>query len=160
MSEVINSFEYVNLNEIDPDNAFKPLDEAVYNLKLLKMTSKVAKSGKNYLSVQVAVVDDPKFSGRQLFSVMFPNPMTLKILRRIADNTGVKQNPDAPFDAWLEEMNLVQPVVKAPVIKHEDREFVKGVDKDRPTGEPRSLKADGTVNEVNSVRWIEVRPAN
>ena len=118
--EMVNTFDYVNLNEIDPAQQLIP--EGVYTLKLLKIELKEGvskKDGNPYQRVDVAfaVQDDDNFSGRRVWVSLFEGESTLKQLRKLMDATGVAQTPGSPLTEWFQELSTIQPTVKGE-IKH------------------------------------------
>ena len=123
-----NEFEYVHLADIDPN--FSPIDEAVYTLKLLKLEYRTPKAGGNvYISGQFAVTGEGKFTGRRLFDNFFNNDFHKRVLRRLADYTGVSQQATESFTSWMQRISEVQPDFRVLV--------TKGVDVDYKTKEVR-----------------------
>jgi len=159
MSE-FTSFEYVNLNEIDPNQESIPA--GMYTYKILKAEHKsgVSKTKQDangqaaqyeFISVALAIQDDPKYSGRRLWESFFPNSYGMKALRRIMDSTGVQQAPGQPLDEWLTELSLQQPTFKAPLNNEPD------LNRD---GTVRVYAADGvTAARKNSINAFNIVPA-
>ena len=130
--DTITSFTHANLNEIDP--SFDCIPEDMYTLKILKVELKdfAYKEGNKkgipvgtpgqYIKFNLAVTDHEKFAGRRVFPTLFPNAYSLKVLRRLADKTGVPQEPEEPLDGWLARMSEIQPEFKTKVEFAKDRE--------------------------------------
>ena len=131
MPEVDNTFEYVFLGDVDP--TFKPIDAAFYNLRVVKAEPKTFtyKKGKNVgadgemLKFQFAVVDDPNFSGRRVFSTLFMSDFTLRALRHLQDYSGVEQVAGEPLKDWLKRLGEESATVKV-FVNHREREGANG----------------------------------
>lgn len=148
------SFDYTDLNQIDPSQQSLPTD--MYTLKILKaeLTSGNSKSsGKPYqcVSMTMSVTDHPDCSGRRLWERFFPGDFGLKSMRRIMDATGIVQVPGTPITEWLKELSVTQPTFKVQVQQVEDRDY--------KTGDPRSYDFKGDVAKVNKISWFNVIPA-
>lgn len=148
----VTSFDYTDLNEVDPN--FQPIPAPeYYNLRIMKAERRTftyktgAKQGQDgdLISLTVAVVDHPEYSGRRLFGSLFPSNFSLRALRRIADATGIQQEPKAPIDTWLAALAENQPVVKVQVTYRKDREGNV------------VLNSAGNPAE-NDINWMEVQP--
>lgn len=122
MSEQVFDFENLNLNDVDP--TFKPIDEGPYILKLMSLLWKESKGTKEtnkdvvYVSIngKFAVDNHPKFSGRKLYHNFFlGNSFEQKALRRIADATGVSQNPGETLKDWAARISTTNPSFKVAV---------------------------------------------
>ena len=151
MSEVLG-FDYVDLNEVDPN--FTAMPEDMYTLRILKAEkidfqyktgAKIGQDGER-ISLQLAVVEHPELSGRRLFESLFPSNFVYRVLRRIADATGVQQEPGSPLTTWLGTLSELQPTFKVKVGFKTDR---AGVVLMTPAGKPQD----------NAVDWREVQPA-
>lgn len=148
--ETPNDFEYLHLADIDPN--FSPVDEAVYELKVIKLEPRVSKNtGTNYISGQFAITGDNKYTGRRLFDSFFSNDFHKRVLRRIADYTGVAQQPTESFDAWMKRISEVQPTFKVLVMK--------GPDVDYKTKEVKRDPTTGVDLVVNKISWRDLGPA-
>lgn len=157
MEATATSFDYVDLNQIDP--SVKPVDQGVYTLKILKAEKKTSKAGdKEFIKFDLAITNDQNFSGRRLWPTLFPSDFTFKTLRKLMDVTGVAQDPGTDLGDWLKTLSEVQPEFKTLIRTYEDRKFVKG-DKGIPTGEVRNFKPDSTPEVVNAINWMEIHPA-
>lgn len=150
---LVNEFEYIHLADIDPN--FSPIDEGVYTLKVMKLEYRQPKSGGNtYISGQFAVTGNNKFTGRRLFNSFFGNDFDKRTLRRIADNTGVAQQPTESFGSWMDRISEVQPTFRVFVTKEADTSW----DKEKQS---RVLRLDDNGKEVivNKIRWKDIGPA-
>ena len=152
MSEQVQSWQYVDLNEIDPN--VQPLPEGVYTLKVLRAEHKegIGKtSGKAYEQVKfaLAVTDHEDYSGRRLWEAFFPGNYGAKAMRRIADATGIMQEPGTTLIDWLVVLSEKQPTFKVPISQVED------LDKD---GKARSFDVKGNPAKVNKINWFAVQP--
>jgi len=150
-------FEYVDLNEVDP--SFKPIPPSIYTLRVLKAERKAftyktgdkAGTEGSYVKFQLAITDDPSYSGRRLFPALFSNARAFRGLRKLMDATGIQQEPGTTLDVWLAALTEAQPTYKQKVKyaakynKETKQEEVVLNDK----GEP----AD------NDVDWNEIQPA-
>lgn len=151
MSE-FNTFEYVQLSEVDPN--FADVEPGVYNMKILaaEKVNGVTKAGPNQgkayerISLQYAISGHEKFSGRRMFDSLFPNEYTFKILRRLSDNTGIAQEPGEPIESWLKKLSTVQPTVKLFVDTVPDVSF-SGVPNEK------NLKSDGTPGNKTVINY-------
>lgn len=149
----VNEFEYIHLADIDPN--FSPIDEGVYTLKLIKLEYRQPKSGGNtYISGQFAVTGDNKYTGRRLFHTFFSNDFDKRTLRRIADNTGVLQQPTESFGSWMERISTTQPVFRVFVEKGPQTKWNK-------EKQVREAVTDDYGKEVvtNNIRWKDIGPA-
>ena len=155
MNNTDQSFDYVNLAEVDPNQ--ESLPEGVYTFKILKAELKegVGKtSGKPYscVNMALAIADHPTFAGRRIWETFFPNTYGLKALRRIQDATGVLQAPGQPLVEWLAALSQTQPEFKT-FLKQEP-------DIDRATGNPRSYGPDGITAAIkNAINAFQIVPA-
>jgi hypothetical protein len=147
-------FDYVDLNQIDP--TFSPLPEDMYKVRIVKAEKRelVYKTGARagqtgqVINLQLAVVDHPSYSGRRLFEGFFPNNFSFRVLRRLADITGIQQEPGTVLDTWLTAMTEAQPTVKLRVGYKKDRDG--NVIIDETSGKPRD----------NAVDWREMQPGD
>ncbi len=152
-------FTYFNIMDIDP--SFSALDEGVYTLRLNKIegqeftpqTGKRAGESTMRVNSDFAVVNHQQFSGRRLFHTFWlSNGFDQKALRRLADRTGVPQEPTDTFTMWLAKLTEQQPEVKVKVEKVPDVDYKTGNAKvDEITGKPLFK---------NVINWKEVQPAN
>lgn len=122
MSEATIDFNYVNLNDIDPE--MKPVPEGPYTLRLLKSTvvEGIGKnSGKPYKRYEVAtqIQNDAKFSGRQVYASMFLGQKELRFLRKLMDATGIVKPEDQTLDDWFSGLAAEKPDFKA-LVKTEE----------------------------------------
>jgi hypothetical protein len=145
-------FDYVDLNEIDP--SFAPIPEDMYTLNILKAEKKdfeykkgdkIGQQGQ-LLKFQLAVAEHPELSGRRLFESLFPSSFVFRVLRRVADVTGVTQEVGSPLESWLEQLSEVQPSFKVMVEYKKDRAGVVILNE---AGKPAE----------NAVNWKTVQPA-
>lgn len=154
-------FEYADLNTIDP--SFKPMDTDTYTVTVLdaayKTFDKTSTGGKkgSFIKFQLAVTDHPKFSGRRVFPTMFPSDFTLKVLRKIADESGVGQDPGTPLTDWLKKLVEYKATFRVGIVKREDRTWNR--ETKSFSGEPKSYNADGSVAEINELDWKHVSAA-
>lgn len=159
MSDFPETFDWVDLNEIDPSD--KPVPRDVYTFKVLsinkkefvyKNPSKTANVGDKgeFISLKMAITDHPDFAGRKFSESLFMRRTTLQILRRIADATGVMQEPGTALDEWFAQVNEVQPEFKAPVIVVPDTEKDGKAKLDLATGKPL---------DKNVILWKELQVA-
>ena len=103
--ELNNTFEYVDLDTIDP--SFKAIPQDVYTLVPIKAEIKefTYKSGERKgqtgqrVAFQLAVTDHPQYAGRRVFATLFAGDFAFRTCRRISDTTGVPQN--GSFRDWL-----------------------------------------------------------
>lgn len=149
MEETVNSFQYVHLDQVDPN--FTMIDEDYYNLKLItaetRTYDKTATGGKagEFIKLGFAVQDHPKFTGRRVYpSPLFPSEFSFRVMRHIQDATGVQQNGDT--NAWLNKLQAIGPVLKLKVVIVPDASFA-GVPN------PKTVKADGTPGDRNDINW-------
>lgn len=154
-------FDHVHLSEVDP--SFKILDAGVYLLQLQKAQIKTylfkpdnkkgipAGTEGSYLNLTWVVVDDPNFAGRKQFETLFPGEFTFKILKRIADASGIQQQAGQTLADWAEEITREAPKM---------RRLIKVVpDVNFKTGVPNSYKADGvTPADKNELSPFEILP--
>lgn len=153
-------FDYVDLNDIDPN--FSPIPEEMYTLKILKAEKKDfnykqgAKAGQagQMLKFHLAVADHPEHSGRRLFPSLFPSNFTFRALRRLADATGIQQEPGTGIEQWLADLSEVQPMFKAKVTFLTKR--VKNAD---GTWSTEVVLNDAGNPSDNDVDWSEIQPA-
>ena len=156
------TFDYVDLNQIDP--SFSTLPEDMYTLRILK-AEKLSYAKKlngvptgedgQRLSIQLSVVDHPSLSGRRLFESLFPSNFTFRVLRRIADNTGIQQEPGEPLEVWFQRLTESQPALKLKV----------GFRTKRVQKAPGEWTTEVVLNDAgkpqdNAVDWREMQPAN
>jgi len=155
MNDNFESFDYVNLAEIDPNQELLPAN--MYTLKILKAelksgVSKATNEPYTNASFTFAVQDDPTYSGRRLWESFWPNSFGLKALRRIMDATGIQQAPGQPLEEWLKDLSIQQPTFKVPVKNEEDIDY--------KTKKPRSFGPDGvTPARKNSLNVFNIVPA-
>jgi hypothetical protein len=151
LATAIDQFRYQHLAEIDP--SFTPIDTGFYNLKVVSAAYKtgVISRGKNAgnpyasLNLGLAVVNDPKFTGRRLWPSFFlSNNFDMKQLRLIMDNTGVQQNEAGDLKEWGESLAKVGPVLKLKVIEVPDLNYDGTVN-------PKNAKADGSPGTKNVI---------
>lgn len=156
--EPVLDFRYVDLKDIDPN--FTMLDPEWYDLRIskaelatyeAKKDTKTHKMGDTCTRIDLAftVVDHPKFTGRKIWERLFPNDFSFKVLRRIADNTGIQQTGD--LEQWLKELATVGPTIRLYVEKVPDVNF-------DGTLNPKTAKVDPvtgeqTPGEKNQVAW-------
>lgn len=148
-----NSFEYVNLNEIDPNMQVVP--EGMYTFKVLKAElrkgiSKTTNEPYELVNMTIAIQDDDNFSGRRMYESFFKGDSSLKQLRKIMDATGVNQAPGTPLTDWLVELDTIQPTFKAAVRHRLD------VDKN---GEAKSLDYKGNPTTLAKINFWSVVPS-
>lgn len=114
MSSESFEFDYVNLNEVDPN--LRPLDEGVYTLRITKAEIRkgVAKTGKNWarFNFKFQVIDHPSSSGRTFYDGLFANEFAFRMLRRLQDATGVTQEEGEPLSDWVARLETEQPEVR------------------------------------------------
>jgi hypothetical protein len=134
------TFQFIDLNEIDP--TFKPIDEGIYTLKVLKaelktytakQDTKTQKTGDTgqFVKLQLAVVNDDNYAGRRIFpKPLFPGNRTFRALRKIMDATGVMQEVGMPIEDWLNLLSTVQPEFKTKVTQVPDRRNPDVIDND------------------------------
>ena len=160
------TFDYVDLNQIDP--SFSVMPEDMYTLRILKMEKltfprkvngiPTGEDGQR-IAVNLTVADHPSLSGRRIFESLWPNNFTFRVLRRLADNTGIAQNPGEPLEAWLQKMTETQPTIK---LKVEFR--TKNIKKLNPATGVEEWTKEVVLNEQgkpaeNSIDWREMQPA-
>lgn len=156
MAEVVNSFEYVHLGDVDL--TFKSIPQDVYTLQVsgagikeieYKKGAKAGTTGQ-VAKLQLTVVDHPQYSGRRLFETAFPDDGGLRILRRLQDSTGVVQATNEPLPQWLERIAEVKPTFRVLVTEVQAKDFTT-----------RSPKVDETGAPVmdNKIVWKEAVPA-
>jgi len=126
-NEMSNSFEYIHLNDIDPN--FAPIETGVYSLQLKELKRRVYFYKADHPSViagdvaegevkgdritsRCVITDHPELSGRQVWNTLWPNQSTFKALRRLADATGIIQDDEEGFDAWLQRVEEEAPRFK------------------------------------------------
>lgn len=153
MAEGMETFDYVQLSEVDPSQQVLPPD--VYTLKILKANLKSGigkESGNPYqlTNLAMAVTNHPDFAGRRLYESFFPSDFSKKALRRIMDATGIQQEPNQTFAEWLEALTAAQPEFRVKVNLVEDRDRA---------GNARSTNAKGECATINKIVWFEVHPA-
>ena len=159
MSDFPETFDWVDLNEVDPTD--RPVPRDTYTLKVLsinkkkftyKNPSKTANVGDEgeFISLKMAVTDHPEYAGRKFTESLFMRRTTLQILRRIADATGIMQTPGTALDEWFAQVNEVQPEFKVPVIVVPDTER---------DGKPKLDLATGKPLDKNIILWKEVQVA-
>ena|ERR1700722_17350939 len=114
-----DSFEHFNLNEVDP--TFKPIDPKIYGLRVNKFEYKIVqpKSGKRVgedtplVNANFTVINDDTFSGRRLRHTFWMlNPYDQKAVRRLAENTGLMQEADEPFEEYCKRFASQNPPVE------------------------------------------------
>ena len=152
MTEAEFGFDYVNLNEVDPN--FKPIPQDVYTLQVLDakkgggaLTKDVIGKGGEitrhagdpyeYVNFSFAVTDHSEYSGRRIWDTLFFGGKELRFMRKLADNTGVQQT--GSFNEWLQALKEAKPTFKTLVLVKPDRR-------------------DATV-DVNRVSWKDIVPA-
>ena len=151
VTTAIDQFRYQHLSEIDP--SFTPIDTGFYTFKVVssKYNTGVISRGKNAgnpyssLNLGLAVVNDPKFTGRRIWPSFFlSNNFDLKQLRLIQDATGVQQDPTGDLKTWGESLASVGPTLKLKVIEVPDLNFDGTVN-------PKNAKADGSPGTKNVI---------
>ncbi len=109
-------FEHINIMDIDP--TFKPVDEGFYTLQVNKLTPKTItpSKGKNQgkavlvLNGSFTIVNSDSFSGRKIWkSFWASNQVDLKDLRRLADATGVTQDPGQSLSEYAQTFETLNP---------------------------------------------------
>lgn len=150
----MESFEYADLNAIDPSQQTLPTD--MYTLKILKAemingTNKATGAPYSCVSFTFGVTDHPDYSGRRLWERVFPGNFGLKTMRRIMDATGVTQVPGTPITEWLQALCVEQPCIKVQVKQEQDLDW--------KTKEPRSLDFEGKPALKNSLNLFQILPA-
>lgn len=156
MDNQLIDFTYVDLNEIDANPNFEPIPDSLQNVRVLKAEKKdytlkkdrvnkqtgeliqAAGETSNYIKFDLAVVGG-SYNGRRVFPSLFPGKFAYQTLRRIADRTGVVQEPGTPIEAWLQSLTEIQPTFKT---KIEVRKDASGAPVD------------------NNVDWRQVLPAD
>lgn len=146
------TFDYVDLNEIDPNPDLLP--EGMYELRVVRaeLRSGVSqRTGDPYqaISLSLAVVNHDQYTGRRVFETLFPNANGLKALRRLMDATGIQQQPGEPVVEWLQRLVTEQAQFKALVREIEERDPI--------TKQPR-MEGDRVVKR-NAISWFKVMPA-
>jgi hypothetical protein len=125
-TQIVNSFKYINLENVDPELKRTPIEEGFYNLRLIyaerKEYQKSAEKGGgtgDFVKFGFAVQDSDKFLGRKVYpDALFPNRFTFAVLRKIQDATGIAQEGDT--DTWCNNLQTVQPTLKLKVINVPD----------------------------------------
>jgi hypothetical protein len=149
----VEDFRYINLRDVDPN--FTLLDgPEFYNLRITKAefasytAKKETKSQQvgdqvTYTKLTFVVVGHPKFTGRKIWSRIFPGDFGYKVMRRIADATGIEPTD---VENFVGQLNSITPVVKLSVVQVPDNFH---------------LKPDGTPGLQNEVDWKSgVQPAD
>lgn len=163
MAEEQLTFDHVDLNQIDPN--FSTLPQDMYTLRILKAEKRTyaKKDGSGdgqFMSFNFAVVDHPTLSGRRFYDSLFPSNYAFRVLRRIADFTGIQQNAGEPLEEWLKTLTETQPLIKMLVGYRSKR--VKKVD---PATGVESWENEVVLNDAtgkpqdNAVDWREMQPA-
>jgi hypothetical protein len=150
------SFEYVNLADIDPTD--KPVPTGVYDLMVMKMALEKyspkqgpnAGKEKERISAQIAITGDNPFAGRRLFHRFYLNTLSLRDLRKLAEATGMNLNQ--PVDALVADFTTIQPAFKCKVNCQQAMTFDKPP---VPVVDPVS----GKPVEENVIVWREAIPA-
>lgn len=156
------TFDYVDLNQIDP--SFSTLPEDIYTLRILKMERLTYPKKVNgvptgedgqRIAVNLAVADHPSLSGRRIFESLWPSNFTFRVLRRLADNTGVQQEAGAPIETWLQAVSEVQPLIKLKVgfrtkrVQNGDGQWTSEV-----------ILNDAGKPQDNAIDWREMQPVS
>jgi len=143
-------FNHINLNDIDDSR--KPIDDNVYTLEINKIDTVYKEVKKpdsayfgqtlQYLKGSFTVVEDPKYSGRKLWSdfcTAFKVPLIF--LKKISAATGVQQADGETLSDWSGQFALLNPPARFQV-------RVKQVpDRRDPDGPP-----------VNEIEFFTARP--
>lgn len=116
--EVID-FDYLNLNDVDPEAGSNTLPTGVYNLKIAsaELADHVcgpnsAKAGQTIKKVTFKfVVLDEQYAGRTVYARMYQSDRMPVFLRKIQDATGVRQEGD--IYGWFAELNNINPDLRA-----------------------------------------------
>lgn len=159
---VFESFEYVNLADIDPTD--KPLPTGMYELQVLtmKLEKYTPKSGPNAgvekerISASFAVVGDNPFAGRRLFHRFYLNPLSLRDYRKMAEVTGVNLNQ--PADAAALEFSTLQPTFKTMVVCKQQLDW-NNKTAEYPKGVPMTDPVSGKPVEENEIQFRQAVPA-
>lgn len=146
-AQVVNSFKYVHLDQVDPNIKWTPVDEGFYNLRLIsaerkEYTKSPEKGGGTgeFIKLGFAIQESGKFAGKKIYpDALFPNGYTFRVMRRIQDATGISQEGDT--DTWLAALQTVQPTLKLMVVNVPDVNFSGVVNTKNPgynaeTGDP------------------------
>lgn len=150
MSTVAESFEHINLNEVD--TSMKPVETNVYTLEINKLEPKYLKINKEgspfqgqdvlVLKGSYTIVEDEKYSGRKLWSdfwTCFEGGK--KSLRKQMDATGVVQGTNESLIDYAKQFETLSPAARFLV------SVTKVVDKRDPEG-----------GEVNQINFFTARP--
>lgn len=128
-TQIVNSFKYTHLSEVDPNVKWKPVDEGFYNLRLTsakryeypRSAEKGGGTGE-FIKFQFTITGSDTFLGRKVFpDALFFSSYAQRILRKVQDATGIQQ--DSEMDAWLTALETVQPTLKLKVINVPDVNF-------------------------------------
>lgn len=130
MEDTSINFEYLNLNEVDPNNSIPP---AMYALRLISAERKDHEFGPNSKTpgklgskfVLRWTVLDGEFAGRKLNSTIFESSMAPVILRKIMDATGVGQKDGESFFSWIARLSDSGADLKVLVEKNERGNEIK-----------------------------------
>jgi len=132
-----NTFEYVHLNDVDPN--FAPIEQGVYTLTIRelrrrsyffkpddpKVLSGDAVEGEvkgDRITYRAVISDHPELAGRTVRGTLWPRQSTFKALRRLADATAIIQDDEEGFDTWLERVEAEAPTVNCLVRSKKDGE--------------------------------------
>lgn len=145
-------FDHVDLKSVDPN--FTPVPLGEYALQVVKGEIKEyvhkkdnARSGTKagdigtYISFSFAITDDENFSGRRIFTTLFPSEMALKNLRRLMDATGVAQGDGEAVTDWIGRLPKANAVFRATVETVDDKD------------------QNGATTPKNAISWKTVAPA-
>ena len=114
------TFENTNLNKVDPSATTLP--EGDYTFQVVDAAIKsYEKDGiaKQRLSFGFAVSKDGvlggKLVGRRIYETLFPGEPTEKMLKILANATGIQQS--GSFSEWMDALKSQRPTFDAPVVK-------------------------------------------
>ena len=151
-------FQYFNIMDVDPN--FADIEEGVYELRINKLEGGVytPQSGKSAgvetyrVKGDFVIVNHPTFAGRRLWNTFWlSNKFDQISLRKLADRTGVVQNPGEALEAWLQTMSTIQPTFKAKINSVDDVDWT--------THQPKVDEITGKVQKKAVVNWREIFPA-
>jgi hypothetical protein len=138
-------FSHINIMDIDP--SFKPVETGVCQFRVNKITPKYVtpgsgkNSGKEVLvgNGDFTIINSDKYSGRRVFqSFWASNSFNLRELRKLADVTGVTQEPGESLEDYLRRYEAVQP---------EFESFLDVYEKPQP---------DGSTSPENVIRFNQL----
>ena len=155
----MSKFEHVNLADVDPGQASLP--DRVYTLQVadaaLKTfmykpgSKKYVEGGSEeentgeYIQVQLAIAEDPEFSGRRVFQTLWPGKGTNKQLRQLMEITGIA--PEGPLAEGQDYVNYLKE------FKNQRVQFRMPV---TTTDKP---DADGTPRKRTEANFWEISPS-